>query len=445
MLLKKLDIEELLVNPKNDRHGELPSEKEAIAWLFHNREQHMKNLALDIAEQGEVYEAPLVAKHNRSKFIVHDGNRRVSCLKLLLDPKKAPTSELKAFFETTSAGAKNGVPTKIECQIEADLEKVDEIVYRRHTGVQDGIGRSAWDDTAKQNFINRTGKQQGINLPEQIEVRLLQDGHLASPGQLPRSNLKRLLSAEEFRNPFGISLRNNKLYFTHDPSIAVNALRHVADDLINQRLVLGDLWNNDQKRRYMDDLLARKILPPETARLATPVPFESQATVRTQKLTRTPTVRPIEAWRDTLIRRDVDYRVNWSAPNARSKDIWIELQSKLFLDRHANAIAVLFRVLLELAVDHYIIQTAFSGSHPNDHLKNKVEKLAADMEARGAIDTKYFSEIRKFANGDSIISANTMNRYVHSTSFTPSPKHLTAIWDVLAPFIVSCLNATKQL
>ena len=93
MAIRKLALSALVVNRANDRHGELENETAAIAWLFNERETHMRNLTKDIVEQGGIYEYPLVSP-DKSKFIVFDGNRRITCLKLLDDPRRAPTTEL---------------------------------------------------------------------------------------------------------------------------------------------------------------------------------------------------------------------------------------------------------------------------------------------------------------------------------------------------------------
>ena len=74
MAIRKLLLSSLVVNRANDRHGELENETAAIAWLFNEREQHMRNLTKDIVEKGEIYEYPLVAPE-KTKFIVFDGNR----------------------------------------------------------------------------------------------------------------------------------------------------------------------------------------------------------------------------------------------------------------------------------------------------------------------------------------------------------------------------------
>src|SRR3990170_664812 len=97
MTYRKLPLTSLVVNPANDRHGELENETAAIAQLFATQEQHMRNLAKDLVLKGEVFEPPLVFP-NGDKFIVADGNWRTTCLKLLAQPRRAPTVELQQFF-----------------------------------------------------------------------------------------------------------------------------------------------------------------------------------------------------------------------------------------------------------------------------------------------------------------------------------------------------------
>jgi hypothetical protein len=159
MALKNLDLRVLEVNRANDRHGELENETAAIAWLFAEREQHMRNLTKDIVTCGEIYEMPLVSPE-KDRFIVFDGNRRVTCLKLLENPRRAPTSELQAFFREQRALWEGALPQTIQCQVEADRDRIDEILYRRHTGTQSGVGQSRQPKLLQQfvqrSFLKRT-------------------------------------------------------------------------------------------------------------------------------------------------------------------------------------------------------------------------------------------------------------------------------------------------
>lgn len=141
MAYKKLALKSLLVNSANDRHGELENETAAIAWLFTHHESAMRKLAKDLAETGEIYEPPLVWPDG-TKYVVFDGNRRVTCLKLISQPKRAPSLELQAFFKGLKANWKGILPDQLDCQIETDHERIDEILLRRHTGTRGGVGRS---------------------------------------------------------------------------------------------------------------------------------------------------------------------------------------------------------------------------------------------------------------------------------------------------------------
>ena len=94
MQLVLLPVSRLVINPHNDRHGELSSESAAIDWLLSRRILHMRNLANDIVMQAGIDELPLVCKEG-TNYVVYDGNRRVTCLKLMGNPQSAPTPELQ--------------------------------------------------------------------------------------------------------------------------------------------------------------------------------------------------------------------------------------------------------------------------------------------------------------------------------------------------------------
>jgi hypothetical protein len=102
---------------------------------------------------------------------------------------------------------------------------------------------------------------------------------------------------------------------------------------------------------------------------------------------------------------------------------------------------VLLRVLFELSVDNYIARTGLATVHASDKLALKATKVGTDLLAKGRVDSKYAGVIRKLPQADGLFSVDTMNRYVHSPDFAPSPSHLTALWDQLAQMVVLCLNA----
>lgn len=259
MTYKKLALDALTVNSANDRHGELENETAAIGWLYTNHEKAMRALAKDLAETGEVYEPPLVWP-NGDAYIVFDGNRRVTCLKLIAQPKRAPSVELQALFKGLKDSWTGSFPTRLECQIEPDRERIDDILLRRHTGTRGGVGRNPWTDRMTATFVERSGKGGGVNVADDIEKRLQAAGALPAR-KIPWSTANRLLSSEGLRNRVGISVTRGKLQLTHNERLVLPIFRRVAEDLATRKVVLGDLWDNEGKVAYLNRLEAEGVLP----------------------------------------------------------------------------------------------------------------------------------------------------------------------------------------
>ncbi|KXV00714.1 hypothetical protein AD928_01920, partial [Acetobacter cerevisiae] len=220
MIFEQLNIDILRVNRANDRHGEVGSEDLAIAELFRLHESRMRNLAADIAAVGTVFDPPLVRPFE-GVYVVFDGNRRITCLKLLLDPKRAPSPELRLYFEELANKAE--IPEALTCQIEENQKVINQILFRRHTGSQGGVGQIDWNDRAKLNFSERTGQSSKINVGAEVE-HLLGNAKKLPDGNIPWSTMSRLLSSEEFRNRVGISATGRKFKLIHDHEAVTKAL-----------------------------------------------------------------------------------------------------------------------------------------------------------------------------------------------------------------------------
>lgn len=436
MSYRHVPLDALVINRANDRHGELENETAAIAWLFNNFEQHMRNLTKDIVDTGQIFETPLVFPDG-DKFIVFDGNRRTTCLKLLEKPRRAPTVELQEFFADQRSKWSGEFISTIQCQVETDRDRIDDILLRRHTGTRGGVGQTTWDDRMKSNFINRTGIGAPLNVADEIERRLSVAGMLPRK-KIPRSNLNRLFSGEPFRNRVGFSVRNGKFELTHDEPMVLRALRRIAEDFTNRQIVLGDIWDVDGKRAYLDGLEKEKMLPTADHAILDKPEAPSYVKPAAAMASKAKTQRPQR--RATLI-PNANFGIAWAGRLQRHHAIWDELQFHLNLNDHRNAISVLIRVLIELSVENYIAQTNLSTIAANDTLSKRVLRVADDLHNKGKIDQKYLELIRKFPQADSLLSADTLNRYVHSPNFAPSPDHLTALWDWMADFIVHCLNS----
>lgn len=451
-------IDDLVVNRDNDRHGPLPTEDAALKWLLENKGDHMRRLAADIASTKKIYEPPLIREEPEG-LVIYDGNRRISSLKLLNNPGRATTPEWTKFYSELAA-ANPEIPDKVECRLEADGEVIDELLYRRHTGSQNGIGQSQWDPTAKHNFIERTGRGRSINIARELHNALKKQGYPRPVWQVPISNVNRLLSGEAQRNRAGLKLKKDELFFTHEPASVLKAITRIYEDMSTGDRVLADVWDAEAKGRYLNELELESILPSLKFALRTPIPLsewlegEGDEDEQTDSSSddgdggddaidtepANPEPKPKPAKRQNLIPHDVNFGIAKKPELTRVRAIWDELQFRLHLDKQPNAISVLFRVLIEFSATYYL-NAVGDTKHSNSSWSEKMRAAITDQRAQGLIDHEYEEILRKFQRNEEVLSASSMNKYIHSADLSPSRQHLCSVWDTLQRFLVNCVKA----
>jgi hypothetical protein len=437
MEVARIPTAQLRLNPHNDRHGALRDEAASIQWLLENRSAHMRALAKDIATAKRLYERPLV-RPDGTEYVVFDGNRRTCCIKLINDPSLSPSEDWAHFFTSQRTEELREIFNKIECEVETDLSIIDETLFRRHTGSQDGVGQSQWDPTGKSFFLQRTGKD-SVGLGQSIEQALKAEGLLAQQAVLPWSNLERLLSSEKIRKRVGISFSSGSLMYLTDKKQNLSTLVRIAHDLTKSkdRLVLGDLWNNNMKTRYIDGLKADGLAIDNLPSTRTDDDVKTQPSEPAQPQSRRTKGRiPKDRY---LILSEEQNPFFGKSGFERAESIWRELQFELEFDRHENAIAVLMRVLLDLAITRYAQRQGLVFGN-NEPFARRVSSVADSMRNRGFVDDKGRAIIRKFESDKPIVSAHSMHQYVHNPNFHPGKSDLKAIWNVIRPIITNAVN-----
>ncbi|AOL23160.1 hypothetical protein Ga0102493_112143 [Erythrobacter litoralis] len=362
------------------------------------------------------------------RYVVFEGNRRVTCMKLLRNPNEAPNDELRQFFQDSRNDWEGRFPSRIACQVETDRDTVDDILSRRHTGSQSGVGQISWDDRAKHNFVQRTGRGGTVNVGASVEQLLQQEDRLPDD-RIPWSTLTRLLSSEEFRNRVGISTAGRRFTFTHQREPVLNALERIARDLAQGHLTLGQLWNNESKRRYLDNLEADGLLPTERHRLEEPV---DEQRARRPNRGRPPRRQPPSR---TVIPFGTE-GPQWTADQQKVAHVWDELSS-IPMRSYPNATAALLRMLIELSVENYIRS---HGLQAPDSLSGKVGAVARSLRERDLIDQRYSEEIERLRRNDELISIASMQRLLHSPDFAPLEHEFRAYWSRLGRFLLAALS-----
>jgi hypothetical protein len=115
----EIPVSLLVVNPENYRFEPVENQLEAIEMMVDDQSSKLLNIAVSIIEKGtnpNDWPMVIVYAHDISQYLVLEGNRRITALKILnnidlLDDEKH--SSLKNKFKTLVNGATKPIPSNI--------------------------------------------------------------------------------------------------------------------------------------------------------------------------------------------------------------------------------------------------------------------------------------------------------------------------------------------
>lgn len=203
-LEKKVYLNRLILHEDNPRFDGVLDEEKAINSLCGS--EKILELAKDIAENGlsplerfMVFQEDLADAPDDANYVVAEGNRRLCALKLLKDPKRAP-STMREAFKKAAKGFKS--PRTVSVVVEEDEVERRKWIERAHAGTMEGKGRKAWNTTQKTRFFQSPRNLRGQALMDYSVARgFISVGDTA--GRL--SHVVRLLGNPVLRSIIGLS------------------------------------------------------------------------------------------------------------------------------------------------------------------------------------------------------------------------------------------------
>ncbi|NME65659.1 hypothetical protein HF846_13750 [Clostridium cadaveris] len=143
--------------------------------------------------------------------------------------------------------------------------------------------------------------------------------------------------------------------------------------------------------------------------------------------------------RKNLIPRSISISIS----NHRINQIYIELK-RLEIDTYPNAVAVLFRVFLEITLDDYIESNNLKSVNLDSKLNKKVQECLSHLNSKKLISKEQMKPVNVcISDNNSVFSVNTFNSYVHNKHMYPDPTHLKNSWNSLEGFIIALLSNCK--
>jgi len=162
-------LSELRLDQKNYRLGDQESQRGAILEMIDDQKQKLVNLARDLMEVGPSPGEPVwVTKDpkNKGQYIVLEGNRRVTALKLMDTPALADGTIVEKHFRNLSKLYAKKPIRELEAKVFASREEAQPWIRRRHMTATSGVGLQRWEPLAK----GRADKAHGLKTPRFLSV-----------------------------------------------------------------------------------------------------------------------------------------------------------------------------------------------------------------------------------------------------------------------------------
>ena len=434
-----IKLDNLLVNTENFRYETLNDQKEAINRMLEEQRTKLVNLAQHILKHGlnpndKIQVSP--SSHEESKYIVLEGNRRVVTLKFLQNPDLIDDPSfltIKKRFQTLKKDYASQLIDELECIVYDNPEEAHEWVGLKHGGQKDGIGTVAWNAQQGQRFEEKVEGKSSIalqamnfleksnSIPTDLKSKL---------PQLPITNLDRLLSDPDVRSFLGIEINNGILQSEIDEKEIGKGLAQLAKHLLDPAFNVGKIYTKGDRGDYLKKF-----------------PIESQPNLSNKSnkpwlLTDgTKTAPPTKKTKPTsskerkhLIPKSCILEID----NPKVDAIYRELQ-KLDVNKFKNAVAVTFRVFIELSLDCYMEANGLEkkpasrkGFKP---LKEKVSDVTNHLINIKAADKNICKGIRTaVSDKNDLLGIDTWHAYVHNPYYSPTPQNLIITWDNVQKF-----------
>lgn len=432
-----LQVSSLEVNPENPRFELASDQREAISAMLSDQGPKIFNLAQDIVTNGlNPSDIAIVSRHatEKGRFVVLEGNRRVTALKLLVNPELASSKHQGLLNKFKQLGKENKETDlkRIFCVIVDTPEDAKKWIQLKHTGENDGVGTVRWDTQQIARFEARAGGSSRIALQvidflsksDQVDDDLKERLPL-----VPLTNLDRLITDRNIQDVLGISIADGRLQADVKESELVKGLVKIVEDLVSKKVKVRDIYTKKHREDYIETFKKKEI--PQKSEKAEAAWELIGVQKSAQPAARTKRSIPPSTDRKYLIRKDCVLEIR----DTRVNKTYHELK-RLDCNEFPNAAAVLLRVFLELSSDAYIAKHKLPKMNADSKLFQKLSAIANDLETKEKATKGELKAIRTAVSSqDHIFSTNTFNAYVHNRNMNPIPKELKIAWDNIQAFV----------
>ncbi|MFA6729925.1 MAG: hypothetical protein WC152_03500 [Candidatus Izemoplasmatales bacterium] len=459
--IKQFAITQLLLNSTNPRFDPVQHQVETIEAMLKDQGDKLVVLAKHIVANGlNPAELIIVQPKDNNQWVIREGNRRITALKILNQPTLIPDAyaKIKRDIKDLSNSTNNDLFKNINCVVINDEKVINEWIRLKHTGQNEGAGVVSWDTLQSSRFQAQvSGKPDAKMLFYELLSSLFEIPIKIRENfsNIKKTNFDRLIGDPCIRHLLCIDYSNGE----YSLNKGVNEfLLEVLKDLAITDISVGKIYSKKDRQKYIEELRARistkqKDAPKENEetkytdesisgnghakteqeRISSQSDNTSDGTqsLNLSNQINNSSSRSYPIKRKTLIPSQHKLTIG----HARILKIFNELKT-LDVATYPNSTAFTFRVFMELSGDYYISYKSLQNVSVDSKFTQKIDAIANYFETN-AIMTKH--ELRAARQMGSSQTQNnsikTFHSYIHNKDVTPIADDLKTAWDDLWTFI----------
>ena len=450
---ENIKIANLHLDLKNFRFEEQHSQKEAIATMIADQKDKLVVLAKDIMENGlNPIDQIIVVRmpEGTNQYRVLEGNRRVTCLKLICNPQQVSDEypKIRRQFQRLASNVErvNQLRRPL-CAIFDKEEDAGIWIERKHCGDQNGKGTISWNPFQNSRYDAHNGAKASLTLQAVSFINKMaeEDNSLKDIVEniSNTTNIGRLLSDPYVREKLMLKVQDGMLKSFDSMEQTIKKLAKLFVVASQPNFTVNSIRSKKDRKSFIDDFndhLDDKSLGPLGNGRNLDAPLDSKPSPQQKEegsLVGEPApVRPVKS-NSKLIADGCSIVID----EPRIAKVFKELGGML-PSTHPNAVAVLLRVFVEQSVDCFIERNGLmpegklTSSSTHEPINSKIERCINKLKELGYINADLAKGILYELNDkNSSLSINTMNSFVHNFHFSPKADSLRTGWNNIEPFM----------
>jgi hypothetical protein len=474
----KIALKNLDLWSENPRFPEIyfgKPESELIDYIISVPHYKIKAFGKEVVED---FDMPIFEKlaiyDGDGKNTAYEGNRRLTVYKLLLNPDLTSDVEIKNYFTQLKRSINIDENFKIDCVVSGDKKEILRYVNRKHLNNNNEIAWGSIENSnAKLRWLDNPGKVdmfrsnlsiiiRNLEIPESDKDKILGRGFVTT--------LFRVLNSTTTAKYFKLAFDDdNNLVFGEETFLS--KLKIIIYDILLKKTFKGKIFSRLESED-IDEYLQTIILPVEKniEKIVTDNQEEvknandfdgiikpesvksnkiNESTIKSEKdssIGSSGAIVPVKKdkvkAKSTLRRFLIPKECKLIIDENKINNIYRELRDDLIIDDTnksvPNAVGVLFRVFIEVCLDHYAEKKHGHVFKKDDGISVKINWVVNKMIEIG-YPKKVFDNITVVGSSKakhSYLSIEKFHQYVHSSTLEPSPSELKSKWDLLQPFII---------